>query len=339
MHIADAVLSGGVRRAAVICMFSLSDDDMMNAKTGNWFIDNPQRARSNNSVMLKRDSITWEEFQPIMQQTREFGEPGFLFVDDFDILFNPCVEIGLYPFFEGQSSVQGCNLTEINGSKCTSKEQFLRACRLSAILGTLQAGYTDFKFLPDHVKKTFDREALLGCSVTGWMNSPDVLLDKDTLTEGAQIIKDVNRKVAKMIGINPAARTTCVKPSGNTSALFGTASNTGGEHAKRYIRNAQYNKISDVAQLIENTNPAMVEESVWSATNSDVVVSYPVTVDDDNRFPIRSQRVKHLEIVKFIQEHWVQNGKNPELCVNPATSHNVSNTITVDDWDAVAHSF
>lgn len=335
MHISDAVLSGGVRRAAVLTMFSLDDEEMMNAKTGDWWKDNPQRARSNNSVMLKRDAITFEQFEKIVERTREFGEPGFLFVDDYDFLFNPCVEVNLYPFFDGESSIQGCNLTEINGAKCTSREQFYRACRLSGILGTLQAGYTDFKFVPDHVKKTFDREALLGCSVTGWMNNPDVLLDPETQRSGAEIINAVNEQVAKMIGINPSARTTCVKPSGNTSALFGTASNTGGEHAKRYIRNAQYNKQSDVAQLIESTNPAMVEESVWSATNTDVVVSYPIEVDEDNKFRSEIKGVKHLEIVKMIQENWVGTGRHVDRCVKPNLSHNVSNTITVDDWDAV----
>jgi hypothetical protein len=141
-----------------------------------------------------------------------------------DILIHNCVEIGKYPvLIEGDkktSGFQGCNLSEINGSKCTTKEEFFKACRVGAILGTLQAGYTDFKFLGEASKKIFDREALIGVSITGWMNSPDILFDEEILREGAAIVRRVNRKLAALIGINPAARTTCVKPSGNACQDF-----------------------------------------------------------------------------------------------------------------------
>lgn len=141
-----------------------------------------------------------------------------------DILIHNCVEIGKYPvLIKGKKKIsgfQGCNLSEINGSKCTTKEEFLKACRVGAVLGTLQAGYTDFKFLDETSKKIFDREALIGVSITGWMNSPDVLFDEATLIEGANLVKKVNRQVAKLLGINPAARTTCVKPSGNACQSF-----------------------------------------------------------------------------------------------------------------------
>ena len=201
MHAADAVLAGGVRRSATICLFSADDEEMTKAKTGNWFIDNPQRGRSNNSAVIVRDEITREQFKEIMVSIKEFGEPGFYFVDDKDFTTNPCVEIGMYPQMDGKSGWQGCNLTEINGSKCTSPEEFHKACRAGSILGTLQAGYTDFKYLDDTSKQIFDREALLGVSVTGWMNNPDVLLDADVQREGAAIVKKVNKDVAKLIGI------------------------------------------------------------------------------------------------------------------------------------------
>ena len=140
MHGSDAVLAGGVRRSATICLFSVDDEEMISAKTGNWFVDNPQRGRSNNSAVIVRDEIKREDFRDIMQSIKEFGEPGFFFVDDKDITTNPCVEIGMFPQIDGESGWQGCNLTEINGSKCTSKEEFFKACRTGAIMGTLQAG-------------------------------------------------------------------------------------------------------------------------------------------------------------------------------------------------------
>lgn len=148
-----------------------------------------------------------------------------------DILVHNCVEIGKYPVWiddngEKHSGIQGCNLTEINGSKANSKEEFFKACRAAAILGTLQAGYTDFKFVSDVTKKIFDREALLGVSITGWMNNPQILLDEEVLREGARIVRRVNREVAELIGINPAARTTCVKPAGNACTTFDTAIKT-----------------------------------------------------------------------------------------------------------------
>ena len=177
MHAADAVLSGGVRRSATICLFSPEDDEMMNAKTGNWFMDNAQRGRSNNSAVIVRDEATPEMFAKIMESVKSFGEPGFYFTTSKEHTTNPCVEIGMYPQYEGESGWQGCNLTEINGGLCKTPEDFYTACRAGAILGTLQAGYTDFKFLSPVSKKIFDREALLGVSVTGWMNNPDVLFE------------------------------------------------------------------------------------------------------------------------------------------------------------------
>ena len=199
MHASDAVLAGGVRRSATIALFSPEDEEMANAKTGNWFIDNPQRGRSNNSAVIVRSEITKEDFKKVMEPIKQFGEPGFYFVESKEHTTNPCVEIGMFPQIDGESGWQGCNLTEINGGKCTSKEEFFKACRAGAILGTLQAGYTDFKYLSDTSKKIFEREALLGVSVTGWMNNPDVLLDAEIQREGAEIVKRVNKEVAELI--------------------------------------------------------------------------------------------------------------------------------------------
>ena len=335
MHAADAVLSGGVRRSATICLFSPDDEEMMNAKTGNWFMDNPQRGRSNNSAVIVRDETTPEEFGKIMESVKQFGEPGFVFVESKEHTTNPCVEIGMYPQINKKSGWQGCNLTEINGGKCNTEEDFYKACRAASILGTLQAGYTDFKFLTDTSKLIFDREALLGVSITGWMNNPDILFNEKILEKGAQIVKGVNREVARIIGINPAARTTCVKPSGNASVLLQTASGIHAEHSNMYIRNVQMNKESEITQAIMRTNPYMVEESVWSAGGTDVVVSFPILPNKGSMYKDDLLGVKHLELVKKAQKHWVEAGTNEELCADKGVRHNVSNTIIVDDWDEV----
>jgi len=335
MHAADAVLSGGVRRSATICLFSADDEEMMNAKTGNWFVDNPQRGRSNNSAVIVRDEASEEQFHKIMESVKQFGEPGFVFVQSSEHTTNPCVEIGMYPQINGKSGWQGCNLTEINGGMCNTEEDFYKACRAASILGTLQAGYTNFKFLSDVSKQIFDREALLGVSITGFMNNPDILFDEKILKKGAEIVKKVNKEVAEIIGINPAARTTCVKPSGNASVLLQTASGIHAEHSSMYIRNVQMNKESEITQAIMQSNPYMVEESVWSAGGTDVVVSFPIIPKKGSYFKDDLLGIDHLELVKKAQQNWVVAGTNEDLCADEGIRHNVSNTIIVDDWDRV----
>lgn len=335
MHASDAVLSGGVRRSATICLFSPDDDQMMNAKTGNWFIDNPQRGRSNNSAVIVRDEVTKEQFNKIMESVKQFGEPGFYFVDSKEHTTNPCVEIGMFPQKDGQSGWQGCNLTEINGGLCTTEENFYKACRAGAILGTLQAGYTDFKFIQPISKEIFDREALLGVSITGWMNNPDILFNDKILRKGAKIVKEVNKEVAAIIGINPAARTTCVKPSGNASVLLQTASGIHAEHSKMYIRNVQMTKDSEISQAILKSNPYMIEDSVWSAGGTDYVISFPILPKKGSIYKDDLLGIKHLELVKKAQQNWVVAGTNEDLCADEGLRHNVSNTIIVDDWAEV----
>lgn len=335
MHAADAVLAGGVRRSATICLFSPEDDEMAKAKTGNWFIDNPQRGRSNNSAVIVRKKTTRTEFNALMQSIKQFGEPGFVFVESTEHTTNPCVEIGMYPQIDGQSGWQGCNLTEINGGMCGDEATFQRACKAASILGTLQAGYTNFTFLSDTSKKIFDREALLGVSITGWMNNPKTLFDPEILTKGANHVKETNKRVAALIGINPAARTTCVKPSGNASVLLMTASGIHADHAPMYIRNIQLNKDTEVAQLIKKLNPYMIEESVWSAGKTDYVVSFPVVPKKGSYYKDDTIGVKHLDLIKTAQKYWVDSGTDEALCADKGIRHNVSNTVIVDDWDAV----
>lgn len=338
-HIADAVLSGGVRRAATICLFSPDDAEMLNAKTGDWFSTDPQRARSNNSMVLLRKKVELDFFMKTMDSVKQYGEPGFIFVDDTEQVFNPCVEISFFPQIDGESGWQQCNLVEGNGAAIKTKDDFFKMCQLASELGTIQAGYTNFKYVSDATRRITEREALLGVSITGWMNSPDILLDADTLRRGAQIVMDTNRAVAKLLGINPAARATCVKPSGNASTLLGCAPATQGEHSERYIRTSQMNKQSPVAKLMVEKNPYMVEESHWSDGKVDYAIMWPVVAPKGSYFKDNLHGVKFLENVKFIQDNWIKPGVNPELCVNPKINHhNVSNTVTIkkDDWEEVA---
>ena len=337
MHLANAVLSGGVRRSATICLFSPDDQDMMKAKTGNWFEDNPQRARSNNSAVLVRGEVTKEQFDEIYECVHQFGEPGFIFVDDKDIVVNPCVEIGFWPKLEDDSASgwQGCNLVEINGGMCTNPMRFYQACRAAAIMATLQAGYTNFRYISEITKYIFEREALLGVSITGWCNSPSVLFDTDVQNEGAEIVKGTNKIIAKMLGIRPAARTTCAKPSGNASVLLMTASGIGGEHAPRYFRNMQMNKENDVAKVFAKYNPDAIEDSVWSSQGTDWIFSIPIIAPKESLFKRHLVGTNQLELVRIAQNNWVENGTNEHLCVNPKVRHNISNTIQVDDWEKV----
>lgn len=340
MYMADAVLSGGVRRSATICLFSATDNDMLNAKTGDWYIKNPQRGRSNNSVILIRNKTSKELFSKIMESVKSWGEPGFVWSSNEDIIYNPCVEIGMTPYYIDEngnkiSGWEGCNLTEINGSKCNTEQEFYDACKASAILGTLQAGYTNFKYVTDVTKKIFDREALLGCSITGFMNNPMILFNPEIQRKGAEIIKETNKIISSFIGINQAARTTCVKPSGNASVILGTASGIHGEHSKKYFRNVQVNKEEELGKVIKILNPKMVENSLWSNNNSDWVISFPINSKEGSIYKKDLYGVKQLGYVKLTQQNWVEFGTNYELCVDKNTRHNVSNTIVVDDWDEV----
>lgn len=238
-------------------------------------------------------------------------------------------------FDTGESGFQFCNLTTTNGGACTIPEILFKAVRAAAILGTLQAGYTDFKYLSDATRRITEREALIGVSITGWMNNPHVLFDKANMTHAAEIVKEVNKEVAELIGINQAARTTCAKPEGNSSVVLGTESGVHGAHSNRYIRNVQMNEQDPVLQAILETNPKMVEKSVWSANGTDYVVSFPVESNSEVITKKDLLGVKQLEYVKLAQQHWVEAGTNEHLGTDKRLRHNISNTISVDNWDEV----
>lgn len=338
MHASDAVLSGGVRRSATICLFSPDDELMATAKTGNWFNENPQRARSNNSAVLLRNQTTREQFNRLMKSVKEFGEPGFVWTDHLDMTFNPCGEIGLYPQIDGITGFAFCNLCEINMGLVDNADKFREACRAAAILGTLQADYTDFGYLGEVSTRIAKREALLGISMTGMMEHPAVSFDPQLQRDMANVILEVNAEVAARIGVNPAARTTCVKPAGTTSSILGTSSGIHPHHAKRYFRRAQANEDELLVDFFGAQNPKAVEKSVWNPNGTDVVLTFCVEASPDALTKRDVDAVELLRKVKLTKENWIDAGKRPERCVQPWLSHNVSNTISVKDgeWESVA---
>jgi ribonucleoside-diphosphate reductase alpha chain len=346
MHAADAVIAGGVRRSATICLFSADDGEMMNAKRGNWFETNPQRGRSNNSVKLIRNETSKAQFLRIFQKQKEWGEPGFYFANDLSHGCNPCCEIGLNPHLEVtdsegnvtvESGWQFCNLTEINGAKLLSEEDFRIAVRAATIIGSLQAAYTTFPYLGETTEKLCRREALLGVSITGMMDSPAITLDPVLQRKMAKYAIEVNREITLKIGSEPAARLTCVKPAGSTSLLLGTASGIHPRHARRYFRRAQANKTDPVYKHFNEINPHMCNESVWSANKTDDVITFCVEAPEEAILRSEMSAMDLLKHVHSTQQNWVVPGTaRPEL--NPGLYHNVSNTLTVrdDEWDAVS---
>jgi ribonucleoside-diphosphate reductase alpha chain len=339
MHSSDAVLSGGVRRSASLALFSPDDDEMAKAKTGNWYVENPQRARSNNSALLLKSETTFEEFAGLMQSVKEFGEPGFIWSESTEMIFNPCVEIGMWPIEEssGKTGWQGCNLSTINCSSVEDEEDFYERCKAAAIIGTLQAGFTKMEYLGQTSEKIFEREALLGVSLTGTMEKHDLVLSEKTLTKGAKIAVETNKQIAKKININQAARVTCLKPEGTSSSMLGTSSGIHPHHAKRYIRHVQANVLEAPYQHFKKLNPQACQKSSWSANNTDEVIKFPIEVPDGAKLKNQLPAVEMLGIVKDTQKNWVQSGKNRSLCTQEYLSHNVSNTVTVkpDEWDSV----
>jgi ribonucleoside-triphosphate reductase len=339
MHSSDAVLSGGVRRSASLALFSADDEEMAKAKTGNWYMENPQRARSNNSALLLKDNTSYEDFKNLMESVKEFGEPGFIWSDSTEMTFNPCVEVGMWPVDEktGKSGWQGCNLSTINCSSVTDEEDFYERCKAAAIIGTLQAGFTSLDYLGVVSKSIFDREALLGVSLTGIMEKHDLVLTEKVLKAGAKIAVDTNKEFSTKIGINQAARVTCLKPEGTSSSMLGTSSGIHPHHAKRYIRHVQANILEPPYQYFKSYNPQACEKSSWSANNTDEVIKFPIEVPDGSKLKNQLPATEMLSVVKDAQRNWVQSGKNRSLCTQDFLSHNVSNTVTVqpDEWEDV----
>lgn len=331
MHAADAVLSGGVRRSACSVLIDEDDEEMIGAKLGNWRKTNPQRGRSNNAIGLFRNNFSYEKLQEIVALNQGDNDISFVFVNDEYEVSNPCREITFRPVLEdGRSGFQMCNLAEINASACKTPDDFHIACKAAAIVTTLQAGYTSFPYLGVETEDVVKREALIGVSVTGWMNQP-FLFNAEILKVGALIVKAQNKLIANKIGINPSARCTTVKPSGNASVILGTASGIHPEHSERYFRIMQLNKESDTAKYLEENMPFLLEESVYSANYTDWVVFVPIINPSNGLYKKDMKGVKHLEYIKLVQENWVNEGTNIEHCLKPWLRNSVSCTVIIDN--------
>ena len=320
-HIADAVLAGGIRRAALISLFSADDDEMIAAKSGNWWETDPQRGRSNNSAVLMRHKVTQEFFMDLWKRVElsGSGEPGIYLNNDKDWGTNPCCEIALRPF-------QFCNLCEVNASDLESQEDFNDRVRKASFIGTLQAGYTDFHYLRDVWRDTTEKDALIGVSMTGIGSAAVLQLD---MKAAASIVKRENTKTAKLIGINPAARCTTVKPAGTTSLALGTSSGIHAWHNDYYTRRIRVGKNESMYKYLVKNHPELVEDEFFRPHDT-AVISIPQKAPkgsilrDESPFDL-------LERIKKVATEWVKPGHR-----KGSNTHNVSATVSLkqDEWDA-----
>ena len=323
-HIADAVLAGGIRRAALICLFSASDDEMISCKSGSWWEKNPQRGRANNSANLLRHKITKEYFMDLWARIEASGagEPGIYLSNDKDWGTNPCCEIALRPF-------QFCNLTEVNVSNLESQEDFESRVRAAAFIGTLQAGYSNFHYLRPIWQRTTEKDALIGVSMTGIGSG--VVLGMN-MKAAAKVVKEENERVASIIGINKAARTTTVKPAGTTSLTLGTSSGIHAWHNDYYIRRIRVGKNESMYKHLVQNHPELIEDEYFRPHDT-AVISIPQKSPEGSIMRTESP-IQLLERVKKVHNEWVKFGHR-----TGSNTHNVSATISVRDheWSAVGN--
>ena len=313
-HIADAVLAGGIRRAALISLFSADDESMLTCKFGNWWESNPQRGRANNSAVLVRHRVTKEFFLNLWNKIElsGSGEPGFYFTNNPDWGTNPCCEIALRPY-------QFCNLCEVNVSDVTSQDDLNSRVIAASFFGTLQAGFTDFHYLRPVWKKTTEKDALVGIGMTG-IASMDVF--KYDLTEAANMAELTNIETSQSIGINRAARITCVKPSGTTSCVLGTASGIHAWHNDYYIRRMQMSKSEDLYKYLATNHPSLVKDHLLIPNSA--VVEIPIKAPEGSVLRTETA-LDTLERVKKVSQNWIKPGH-----IHGDNTHNVSATISID---------
>ena len=321
-HIADAVLAGGIRRAALICLFSASDEQMISCKSGAWWETNPQRGRANNSAVLMRHKITKEYFLELWKRIEASGagEPGIYLSNDKDWGTNPCCEIALRPF-------QFCNLCEVNVSDVVDQTDLNARVKAASFIGTLQAGYTDFHYLRPIWQRTTEKDALIGVSMTG-IGSGAVL--KMDMKESAKVVKAENRRVAEILKINVSARTTTVKPAGTTSLALGTSSGIHAWHNDYYIRRVRVGKNESMYSHLLINHPELVEDEYFRPHDT-AVIGIPQKAPDTAIFRTESP-IQLLERVKKVHSEWIKPGHR-----NGNNSHNVSATISIreHEWKAV----
>lgn len=499
--IADAVISGGIRRSAMICLFDLDDQEMMTCKTGNWFYKYPELCRCNNSVVILPDCKK-EKYDKILKSIKTYGEPGIIFLDNQDYVYNPCCftgetlvaiadgrnavsikelaeedkpslfyyknkrgkvcitkgkafctgekhvielilsngssfrctpdhplqradgnyvtavesigvelskfysskseakedssyptetiyvvdivdnneteevydiemdceehnfaiitkgdnnygnsegifvhncEVGMFPQIKTETGTEYgwsfCNLSEINGAKIKTEQDFYDACEGAAILGTLQAGWTKFKVLSEASKKIAERDALIGVGITGMSDAPNILFDERIQRKGAAIVKETNERIAALLHINPAARTTVIKPSGNSSQLLGCSSGIHAYHYRKYIRNIQAADTEQTWKEMVKENPDMVSPSVYNP-KGEKVLSFPIELPEDLLVRTDHSTIDFLKRIYTTKMNWIEFGTNfnhPSYKENPSLRMNVSCTVSVkqNEWEEV----
>ena len=319
-YIADAVLAGGIRRAALISLFSADDDEMISCKSGAWWELNAQRGRANNSAVLLRNKITKEFFLDLWKRVElsGAGEPGIYFSYDKDWGTNPCCEIALRPF-------QFCNLCEVNASDIESQEDFEKRVKGAAFIGTLQAGYTDFHYLRDVWKRTTEKDALIGVSMTGIGSGTVLGYD---MKAAAEAVKEENTRVAKLIGINESARMTTVKPAGTTSLALGTSSGIHAWHNDYYIRRVRVGKNEAIYTYLAINHPELVEDEVFRPHDT-AVISVPQKAPEGSILRHESP-FELLERIKKVAQEWIKPGHR-----KGQNTHNVSATVSLkeEEWE------
>jgi len=322
-HIADSVLAGGIRRAALISLFSADDEQMALCKSGNWWELNPQRGRANNSAVLLRHKLDKETFKSLMKKIEKSGsgEPGIYLSNDKDWGTNPCCEIALRPY-------QFCNLCEVNVSSVESRDDFLRRVEAASFLGTLQATYTDFHYLRGIWQRTTEKDALIGVSMTGIASQK---VEDQWLSLGAEMVKATNKTYSTLLGIKTAARTTCVKPAGTTSCVLGTSSGIHAWYGEYFARRIRIGKGEAIYPYLVEKLPDLIEDDRMSY--GDAVLTIPQKIPDETAI-IRSDEsaIGMLERIKVVSKEWVKNGH-----VRGNNSHNVSATVYVHEaeWKVV----
>lgn len=321
-HIADAVLAGGIRRAALICLFSASDEQMISCKSGAWWETNPQRGRANNSAVLMRHKITKDYFMDLWKRIEASGagEPGIYLSNDKDWGTNPCCEIALRPF-------QFCNLCEVNVSDVVDQDDLNERVKAASFIGTLQAGYTDFHYLRPIWQRTTEKDALIGVSMTGIGSGAVLKLD---MKESAKVVKTENRRVAEILKINVSARTTTVKPAGTTSLTLGTSSGIHAWHNDYYIRRVRVGKNESMYSHLLINHPELIEDEYFRPHDT-AVIGIPQKAPDTAIFRTESP-IQLLERVKKVHGEWIKPGHR-----SGSNSHNVSATISIreHEWKAV----
>jgi ribonucleoside-diphosphate reductase alpha chain len=321
-HIADAVLAGGIRRAALISLFSANDEQMISCKSGAWWETNPQRGRANNSAVLMRHKIDKSYFMDLWKRIEASGagEPGIYLSNDKDWGTNPCCEIALRPF-------QFCNLCEVNVSDVVDQNDLNERVKAASFIGTLQAGYTDFHYLRPIWQRTTEKDALIGVSMTG-IGSGAVL--KMNMKEAAKVVKVENTRVADMLSINPSARTTTVKPAGTTSLTLGTSSGIHAWHNDYYIRRVRVGKNEAIYSHLLLNHPELVEDEYFRPHDT-AVIGIPQKAPSDAIFRTESP-IQLLERVKKVHGEWIKPGHR-----TGNNTHNVSATVSIreHEWDAV----